>query len=94
MQRTNGGRENAYHFQWLVAITATMVVLGHQSANAGFLGMPHALGLMVKRISFSNFTLAPMAYTQFACAMQTSANPSGWCFEASRFVSPRSAGKI
>ncbi len=51
--------------KWLVAITATMVVVGHQSADAGFVGMPRALGLMVKPISFSNFTLPPMAYTQF-----------------------------
>jgi predicted transglutaminase-like cysteine proteinase len=51
--------------KWIVAITATMVVGGYQSADAGFVGMPGTLGLMVKRISFSNFTLPPMAFTQF-----------------------------
>ena len=44
--------------KWLVAIAATVVVGGYQSANAGFVGMPRALGPMAKRISFSNFTLA------------------------------------
>jgi predicted transglutaminase-like cysteine proteinase len=51
--------------KWLVAITATMVVAGYQSANAGFVGMPLSLGSMMKAISFSNFTLPPMAFTQF-----------------------------
>lgn len=51
--------------KWLVAITATMVLVGYQSANAGFIGMPRSLGSMVKAISFSNFTLPPMAFTQF-----------------------------
>ena len=50
---------------WLVAIIATTVVVGDQSANAGFVGGPRALGLVAKRISFSNFTLPPMAFTQF-----------------------------
>jgi hypothetical protein len=49
----------------LVAIAATIAVGAHQSADAGFVGLPHALGSMVKRISFSNFTLPPMAFTQF-----------------------------
>jgi predicted transglutaminase-like cysteine proteinase len=51
--------------KWVFAITATMVVGGYQSANAGFVGLPGALGSMAKRISFSNFTLPPMAFTQF-----------------------------
>jgi predicted transglutaminase-like cysteine proteinase len=51
--------------KWLVAIIATAVVVGGQSANAGFVGGPRALGLVAKRISFSNFTLPPMAFTQF-----------------------------
>ncbi len=50
--------------KWLVAITATLVVGGYQSASAGFVGIS-VLGSMVKRISFSSFTLPPMAYTQF-----------------------------
>ena len=51
--------------KWLVAIIATTVVVGGHSANAGFVGGPRALGLVAKRISFSNFTLPPMAFTQF-----------------------------
>jgi predicted transglutaminase-like cysteine proteinase len=51
--------------KWLVAITATIALTGHQNANAGFIGLPHALGSMVKRISFNNFTLPPTAFTQF-----------------------------
>jgi predicted transglutaminase-like cysteine proteinase len=51
--------------KWLVAITAILVLGGHQSADAGFVGMPSSLGLMMKRISFSNYTLPPMAFTQF-----------------------------
>jgi predicted transglutaminase-like cysteine proteinase len=51
--------------KWVFAITAIMVVGGYQSANAGFVGLPSSLGSMVKRISFSNFTLPPMAFTQF-----------------------------
>ena len=51
--------------KWIVAIAVTTVVGGHQSANAGFVGLPQALGLAAKRISFSNYTLPPMAYTQF-----------------------------
>jgi predicted transglutaminase-like cysteine proteinase len=51
--------------KWLVAIIATVVVVGGQSASAGFVGGPRALGLVAKRIAFSNFTLPPMAFTQF-----------------------------
>ena len=52
--------------KWLVAIIATtVVVVGGHSADAGFVGGPRALGLVAKRISFSNFTLPPMAFTQF-----------------------------
>jgi hypothetical protein len=78
----------------IVAIIATTVVVGGQSANAGFVGGPHALGLVAKRISFSNFTLPPLALPSFACVMPTSANPSGSCFEAARFLSRQSAGTI
>jgi predicted transglutaminase-like cysteine proteinase len=66
--------------KWFVAITATMVVSGHQSANAGFVGMPHALGLMVKRISFGNFTLPPMAYTQFCLRYADQCKPQRMVF--------------
>jgi predicted transglutaminase-like cysteine proteinase len=51
--------------KWVVAITATLVVGGYQSATAGFVGLPQGLGSMMKRISFSNYTLPPMAFTQF-----------------------------
>ena len=52
--------------KWLVAITAAILLAGgYQSASAGFIGMPSMLGSMAKRISFGNFTLPPMAFTQF-----------------------------
>lgn len=52
--------------KWVAVITAaTMVAAGCQSARAGFIGMPSMLGQAAKRISFGNFTLPPMAYTQF-----------------------------
>jgi predicted transglutaminase-like cysteine proteinase len=52
--------------KWLVALTAAIsLAAGPQGANAGFIGMPSMLGTMAKRISFGNFTLAPMAFTQF-----------------------------
>ena len=66
--------------KWLVAITATIAVSGHQSANAGFIGMPHALGSMIKRISFSNFTLPPMAFTQFCLRYADQCKPQQMIF--------------
>jgi predicted transglutaminase-like cysteine proteinase len=52
--------------KWLVAITAVATaVAGQRYASAGFIGMPRELGQAVKRISFSNYTLPPMAFTQF-----------------------------
>ena len=51
--------------KWLVAAAAIVAVVGHQSANAAFVGMPRALGSMIKRISYNNFALPPMAFTQF-----------------------------
>ena len=66
--------------KWLVAITATIAVSGHQSANAGFVGMPHALGSMMKRISFSNFTLPPMAFTQFCLRYANQCKPQRMMF--------------
>ena len=51
--------------KWLVAIAAAVAIAGPQSAHAGFIGMTRALGPMVKRISFNNYTLPPMAFTQF-----------------------------
>jgi predicted transglutaminase-like cysteine proteinase len=51
--------------KWIVAIAAIAAVGGYQGANAAMVGMPRALGPMVKRISFSDYTLPPMAYTQF-----------------------------
>jgi predicted transglutaminase-like cysteine proteinase len=51
--------------KWIVAIAAVAAVGGFDSANAAMVGMPRALGPMLKRISFSDNTLPPMAYTQF-----------------------------
>jgi predicted transglutaminase-like cysteine proteinase len=51
--------------KWIVAIAGIAAVAGYQSAHAAMVGMPRGLGPMVKRIAFSDFTLAPMAYTQF-----------------------------
>jgi predicted transglutaminase-like cysteine proteinase len=51
--------------KWIVAVAAVVAVGGHESANAAMVGMPRAPGPMLKRISFSDYTLPPMAYTQF-----------------------------
>jgi predicted transglutaminase-like cysteine proteinase len=52
--------------KWLVAVAVAMSVAGgFPSANAGFVGMPSMLGQMVKRISFGNYALPPMAFTRF-----------------------------
>jgi predicted transglutaminase-like cysteine proteinase len=51
--------------KWIVAIAAMAFIGASQNAHAAMVGMPRALGAMVKRISFSDYTLAPMAYTQF-----------------------------
>jgi predicted transglutaminase-like cysteine proteinase len=52
--------------KWAAAVTAVILVAsGCGSAEAGFVGLPSMLGQMAKRISFGNYTLAPMAFTQF-----------------------------
>ena len=52
--------------KWVAAVTAVVLVAsGCGSAEAGFIGLPSMLGQMTKRISFGNYTLAPMAFTQF-----------------------------
>jgi predicted transglutaminase-like cysteine proteinase len=52
--------------KWIVALIAAIVIAGGcRSADAGFIGMPSMLGQVAKRISFNNFTLAPMAFTRF-----------------------------
>jgi predicted transglutaminase-like cysteine proteinase len=66
--------------RWLVAIAATMVVGGYQSADAGFIGMPHVLGSMVKRISLGSFILPPMAYTQFCLRYSDQCKPQTLLF--------------
>jgi predicted transglutaminase-like cysteine proteinase len=66
--------------KWLVAIAATGIVAGSQSADAGFVGMTRALGPMVKRISFSNYTLPPMAYTQFCMRYADQCKPQQTLF--------------
>jgi predicted transglutaminase-like cysteine proteinase len=51
--------------KWIVAIAAMASIGASQSAHAAMVGMPRLLGAMVKRISFNDYTLPPMAYTQF-----------------------------
>ena len=52
--------------KWVAAVTAVVLAAsGCGSAEAGFIGLPSMLGQMAKRISFGNYTLAPMAFTQF-----------------------------
>lgn len=46
-------------------VAAILIAGGFRSAEAALVGMPSMLGQMVKRISFSNYTLAPMAFTRF-----------------------------
>lgn len=67
-------------FRWLVAVAAIIAVCGHQSANAGFVGMPRSLGSMMKRIAFSNFTLPPMAFTQFCLRYADQCKPQRMLF--------------
>jgi predicted transglutaminase-like cysteine proteinase len=66
--------------KWLVAITAILALGGHESADAGFVGMPSSLGLMMKRISFSNYTLPPMAFTQFCLRYTDQCKPQQTMF--------------
>jgi len=55
-----------YRSKWITTVAVAILVGGgYQSADAGFIGMPSMLGPMVKRISLGNFTLAPMAFSQF-----------------------------
>ncbi len=62
--------------KWLVAATAAAgVVAGLQGARAGFIGMPRELGRELKRISFSNYTLPPMAFTQFCLRYANQCKP-------------------
>ena len=70
--------------KWLVAIVAISVLGGHQSANAGFIGMPSSLGMMMKRISFSNYTLPPMAFTQFCLRYADQCKPQRMMFRGGR----------
>jgi predicted transglutaminase-like cysteine proteinase len=52
--------------KWIAPIAAVILIAGGvRGAEAAFIGMPSMLGQMVKRISFSNYTLAPMAFTRF-----------------------------
>jgi predicted transglutaminase-like cysteine proteinase len=66
--------------KWLVAITTMLVLGGHQSADAGFVGMPSGLGLMMKRIAFSNNTLPPVAFTQFCLRYADQCKPQRMAF--------------
>jgi predicted transglutaminase-like cysteine proteinase len=50
----------------IIAVAAGIFIAGgFQGASAGFIGMPHMLGQMAKRISLSSFTVPPMAFTKF-----------------------------
>src|SRR3954453_662444 len=52
--------------RWIVAVAATLAVAGGaRTAVAGFVGLPSMLGTAVKRISLGNYTLPPIAFTQF-----------------------------
>ena len=67
--------------RWVVAVAAAVLVAGAcRSADAGFVGMPSMLGQMAKRISFSNFTLAPMAFTQFCLRYSDQCKPHKMMF--------------
>src|SRR5690242_14563652 len=66
-------------FKWVVVVTAAAVLTGQQSANAGFVGMP-ALGSMIKRISFSNYILPPLAFTEFCLRYANQCKPQRMMF--------------
>ncbi|PSO25954.1 transglutaminase-like cysteine peptidase [Bradyrhizobium sp. MOS002] len=52
--------------RWIFAVAATLAVAGGaRTAVAGFVGLPSMLGTAVKRISLGNYTLPPIAFTQF-----------------------------
>ena len=62
--------------KWVVAVTAVVLIAsGYRSAEAGLIGMPSMLGKMTKRISFGNFTLAPMAFTKFCMRYSDQCKP-------------------
>ena len=62
--------------KWVVAVTAAIsVVGGYQSADAGFIGLPSMLGSMARHVAFSNFTLPPMAFTQFCLRYSDQCKP-------------------
>jgi predicted transglutaminase-like cysteine proteinase len=54
--------------------------VGSPSANAAYMGMTKSLGTMLKRISFSNYTLPPMAYTQFCLRYADQCKPQKTMF--------------
>jgi predicted transglutaminase-like cysteine proteinase len=64
-KKGSGCRKMRTISKWIVAIAVVAAISGYHSAQAAMVGMPRALGTMVKRISFSDYTLPPMAYTQF-----------------------------
>jgi predicted transglutaminase-like cysteine proteinase len=61
--------------KWVIAVTTAILVAGVCRADAGFIGMPSMLGQMAKRISFGNFTLPPMAFTQFCMRYSDQCKP-------------------
>lgn len=67
--------------KWIISVTAAMVLWGGcQSATAGFVGMPSMLGQVAKRISVQNFTLPPMAFTQFCLRYADQCKPQQIAF--------------
>ena len=67
--------------KWVLAVAATVLVAsGSGSADAGFVGLPNMLGQMTKRVSFGNYTLAPMAFTQFCLRYADQCRPQQLVF--------------
>jgi len=67
--------------KWLVAAAVAISVTGGcQSASASLIGMPRMLGSMAKHVAFSNFTLPPMAFTQFCLRYADQCKPQHLVF--------------
>jgi len=68
--------------KWVIAATTAAILVAGVSpgADAAFIGMPRMLGQMAKRISFGNYTLAPMAFTQFCLRYSDQCKPQQTMF--------------
>lgn len=53
--------------RWIVAVAMLVIAFfgAAEPALSGFVGLPNMLGAAMKRISLGNFTLPPVAFTQF-----------------------------